>query len=108
MPLLRTGKVTNTTIAFRLPGVTGMVSVQLAIRATRAHRQQAEQLQDEAGLTPLWNGPAGGDAELAAWRGHVHSLSDSRALWSRALRRPALFRPAHPDWGTSAPTEDEV
>lgn len=108
VPLLRMGKATNTTIALRLPSASGMNPVELAIRATRAHRLQAEQLQAEGGLTPLWTSPRTADSEAAAWQDLSRSLVGRAERWSQALRRPALFRSAHPDWSISAPTQREV
>ncbi|MEV8544584.1 hypothetical protein [Streptomyces sp. NPDC051572] len=108
VPLLRTGRVTNTTIELHLPGASGMEAVQLAIRGTRVHRQQTEQLQVEAGLVPLWAGEGAASGEPAIWQDLGRSLSGSAARWSQALRRPALFSLAHPDWSMSAPTRREV
>lgn len=108
VPLLRTGKITNTTIALRLLAPSSDKGVQLSIRATRAHRLKAERLQAEAGLVPLWTGQGVGNDEPAAWQSLARSLAGSQSRWSQALRRPALFRSACPDWSTSAPTVDEV
>ncbi|MEJ8654728.1 hypothetical protein WKI65_43520 [Streptomyces sp. MS1.AVA.3] len=87
VPLLRTGKATNTTISLRLLA-SGMEGVHLSIRATRAHRLQAERLQAEAGLAPLWAGQGAGGGEPAAWQDLARSLAGSQPRWSQALRRP--------------------
>ncbi|MEV5279738.1 hypothetical protein ACFYMW_25730 [Streptomyces sp. NPDC006692] len=102
------GQATNTTIALRVLSDSGLETVHVRIRATRAHRLQAEQLQAEEELSPLWTSRRATDLELQAWQSLSRSLASGPEPWSQALRRPALFRSAHPDWSVTAPALHEV
>ncbi|MFK0142515.1 nucleotide-binding protein [Streptomyces murinus] len=85
-------------------------SAQITVRATGADVERARTAAQEAGREPLWDQKAAAVGERRSWDALVDSFApDEIALWSRALRRPALAETSAPGlWAQRAPSTAEL